>query len=52
MEVSNIASALAGASTPQAINYAVLSGVQELAAIQAAAMMASLGIGTGIDAFA
>jgi hypothetical protein len=52
MEVANIASALAGASATQAINIGVLSAVQALAATQAAAMLASLGLGTTIDAFA
>jgi hypothetical protein len=52
MDVQDIASSLAAASVSAGINIGVLNAVQALAQTQAAVLFASLGLGTGVDAYA
>ena len=52
MEVDAIATDLAASSVSAGINIAVLRAVQNLAADQAALLSASIGLGTGVDAYA
>jgi hypothetical protein len=52
MEVDAIATDLAASSVSAGINVAVLRAVQDLAANQAAVLAASIGLGSGVDAYA
>ncbi len=52
MDVQSIASGLPASSVSTGVDVGVLKAVDNLAAVQAATLFASLGLGTGINAFA
>ena len=52
MDLSSIASGLAAASVSQSVDVGVLKAVQNLDAATSSLLFASIGLGTGIDAFA
>ncbi len=52
MDLSGIATSLAMTSVAQSVDVGVLKAVQNLDAASSAMMFASIGVGTGIDAFA
>lgn len=52
MDLSSIATGLAAASVSQSVDVGVLKAVQNLDAATSAELFASIGLGTGVDAFA
>ncbi len=52
MDLQSIASGLAASSVSAGINTSVLKAVQNLDQIQAAALFASIGLGSGVDHYA
>ena len=52
MDLSGIATSLAASSVSQSVDVGVLKAVQNLDAVTSAMMFASIGLGTGVDAFA
>ena len=52
MDLSGIATGLAAASVSQNVDVSVLKAVQNLDAATSSMLFASIGLGTGIDAFA
>ncbi len=52
MDLQSIATGLAASSVTQSIDYGALKATQQLAAIQANVLAASIGLGTHINAYA
>jgi hypothetical protein len=52
MDLSGIASGLAASSVTQGVDVGVLRAVQNLDQAQAALLFSSIGLGSGVDAFA
>ncbi|HVA27453.1 MAG TPA: hypothetical protein VNF68_04700 [Candidatus Baltobacteraceae bacterium] len=52
MDVQSIASGLAASSVSTGVDIGVLRAVDNLAAVQAATLFASIGLGTGVNTYA
>ncbi len=52
MDLSSIASGLAASSVTQGVDIGVLKAVQSLDQAQASLLAASIGLGSGVDAYA